>query len=139
MSYTHVVYVFQHMRGKIFLMSQLLQLSTSLFYFKTLTQSCQIPDDGKVNINIDILVVSFWTTTWETSLKIIILRILDKCIVCKNSADSFYRVSWNKHNILALLKWYLINLTIFLRHHTFSIKPFPCSFLAVSVLFDLED
>ena len=48
---THVVYVFQHMRGKIFLMSQLLQLSTPLSSFKTLTQSCQIPDDGKVNIN----------------------------------------------------------------------------------------
>ena len=121
MLYTHVVYVFQHMRGKIFLMSQLLQLSTSLSYFKTLTQSCQIPDDGKVNINTEILVVSFWTTTWEISLKTIILRILENCIpvVCKNSAESFYRVSWNKHNILALLKWYLINLTIFLRHHAF--------------------
>ena len=63
MLYTYVVYVFQHMRGKIFLVSQLLQLSTSLSYFKTLTQSCQIPDDGKVNINTEILVVSFWTTT----------------------------------------------------------------------------
>lgn len=121
MSYTHVVSVLQLLRGKIFLMTQLLQLSTSLSYFKTLTQSCQIPDDGKANINTDILVVSFWTKTWEISLKIIILRILDNCIVCKNSAESFYRVSWNKHNILALLKWYLINLTIFLRHHTFSI------------------
>ena len=64
---SHVVHtcciVLQHMRGKIFLMTQLLQLSTSLSYFKTLTQSCQIPDDGKVNINTDILVVSFWTKT----------------------------------------------------------------------------